>query len=157
VKTTITYEFACKALMSIGSEQRIVRLAEILFDEGGDEAFTDEQFWRLVADVWIATEGQSRYANERGFWEALWGANRPGREHAMTVWDRQTLAAMSDPIAIYRGVADCWGKGKRSHLRAFSWTTNRDKAAWFARRFTSATLSDGWARQRSPSQQSGRT
>jgi hypothetical protein len=31
---TITYEAACTALGSVGGEQRTVRLAEILFDEG---------------------------------------------------------------------------------------------------------------------------
>ncbi len=52
--------------------------------------------------------------------------------------DRPALLAAGDPLpgpgpfVVFRGVA---GRGAKRHLRGISWTADRDKAIWFAKRF----------------------
>ncbi|MDP9471923.1 MAG: hypothetical protein M3Q71_14880, partial [Chloroflexota bacterium] len=41
------------------------------------------------------------------------------------------------PLTIYRGVSSLWGeRGERITRRGVSWTEDRERAVWFARRFS---------------------
>lgn len=58
--------------------------------------------------------------------------------------DRPALLAAGDPLPgpgpfiVFRGVAGC---GAKRRLRGISWTADRDKAIWFAKRFAARGLS----------------
>jgi hypothetical protein len=118
-----------------GSLQRAVNLEAHL------AALTDAQCWKSIRDVWEDAEFPS---HNRRLWEFLWASPRPGREaFAMNEAERAALAAMPDQIAIYRGVSHAFGRGRRRHVRGLSWTLDRDRGLWFARRFT-FTPEVGW-------------
>jgi hypothetical protein len=57
--------------------------------------------------------------------------------------DRPTLLAAGDPLpgnepfTVFRGVA---GRGSKRRLRGISWTADREKAIWFAKRFVEMGL-----------------
>lgn len=93
------------------------------------------EYWRCVRMVWIDTEN----AHEcRGPWEDIWSEECPHRESVMTEEERASLAAMPERITVYRGYND------PSFEEGFSWTTNRTKGLWFAKRFRgAATLLTG--------------
>jgi hypothetical protein len=94
---------------------------------------TDEQYWDLLSEIWIDSENIRQ--NQRR-WINLLRANRAGREHMMSEADREALAAMPDQITVFQGHTDERDDG-------WSWTLDRSKAEWFARRF--AQLEDAGA------------
>ena len=59
--------------------------------------------------------------------------------------DRPALLAAGDPLpgpgpfVVFRGVA---GRGAKRRLRGLSWTADRDKAVWFAKRFAKDGAAD---------------
>lgn len=83
-------------------------------------------FWELLGDAWSDTEHP---ALQGRLWRNLWASTLPGREHVMSPEERAALAAMLDPLAIFRGV------GHRARAKGLSWTLDRFKAEWFAYRF----------------------
>lgn len=89
------------------------------------EAMSDGDYWRAVADAWQDSERQSL---SRADWRRLWLADRPGREQAMTADEHAALAALPRRVAVFRGVHLFNG------VAGLSWTFDREKAAWFARR-----------------------
>lgn len=91
----------------------------------------DEQFWHGVRDVWMDSENIREHEDE---WDELLRTDRPGREHMMDDEEREALAALPDEITVYQGHTDERDDG-------WSWTTNRQTAEWFARRF--ASMEDG--------------
>jgi hypothetical protein len=99
-----------------------------LVRERGDE-ISDEDYWDLVGDVWVDSE--NIWQNEET-WEELLGSDRPGREHMMDEEEQAALAALPDTLTVYRG---CWAEVNEDGL---SWTTDRAKAGWFAKRFADA-------------------
>lgn len=92
---------------------------------------TDKDYWRLVAEVWQNSENIHQNRTE---WIRLWNAERPGKhQYAMDAKGRKALARQPDVLTIYRGIK---GKGRNG----LSWTLDREKAIWFARRFGGETL-----------------
>jgi hypothetical protein len=85
----------------------------------------DADYWRLLADIWITTEFPNR---DRARWLNFFTSERAQRDRLMTPADHAGLATLPDPFQIFRGA------GQR-YARGMSWTTDREKAAWFARRF----------------------
>ncbi|MDF1593080.1 MAG: hypothetical protein P1P89_16315 [Desulfobacterales bacterium] len=82
---------------------------------------------------------------ERFLLRALTGCR--GNNHRWSAWDIELMLDIADrnklmeagdplpgsgPFTVYRGVA---GKGPARRLRGISWTSDFDKAVWFARRF----------------------
>ena len=86
----------------------------------------DDDYWQLVADVWIDSENIWQNMDE---WIDLLGSERPGREHMMVDDAPQTLAALGQTFTIYRG---CLREVNEDGL---SWTLDRERAEWFAHRF----------------------
>lgn len=70
-------------------------------------------------------------AQYENLWRKLWGSNRPGREAAMSDEERATLAALPDPVKVYRGVAHA------ERVDGLSWTLDRERALMFAHRAAS--------------------
>jgi len=119
------YETAKRQLWECNRSERLERFVKMLSPE-----WTDVQLGELTRDVWTDAE---RPSQECELWETIWGSPRCA---AMTNEERGTLMAMPDHLTIHRGVSDCFGRGRRRHCRGLSWTLDRDKALWFASRYT---------------------
>jgi hypothetical protein len=89
------------------------------------EELTDEEYWPLLAMIWIDSENISQFHN---LWISLLTSNRRGRDALMSSEERATLAALPDPVTVYRGFT-------HGALRGLSWTQDHVLAQWFAHRF----------------------
>lgn len=110
-----------KWLQYILIHERPWRLEALL--DVADE-MTDIEYWKTVADVWTDSENIWQNLVE---WTELLSDRRPGHEAMMTEDEKMALWAMPDEITIWRGHRD-WNQD------GWSWTVDRDKAVWFARR-----------------------
>jgi hypothetical protein len=95
-----------------------------------DLKFDDETYWSSLAAVWCDAEGPSVNTD---YWLSLMTSERPGRKE--WGWDdegRQAMAELPDdgPITIYRGT------GIPERKTGMSWTLFRERAEWFAYRFS---------------------
>lgn len=88
------------------------------------DEMTDTEYWETVADVWTDSENIWQNLDE---WGELLRDRRPGHEAMMSDDDRWHFDALPDEITIWRGHRD-WNQD------GWSWTVDRDKAEWFARR-----------------------
>jgi hypothetical protein len=97
--------------------RRVVRAAKGVWTEGTYE---------MARDVW--TDSESIYQHW-GMWVSLW-RSMPEPHCTMDADERAVFDALPDEITIYRGYA-------KGHVRlGLSWTLDRDRAEWFARRFS---------------------
>lgn len=90
-----------------------------------------EEYWELVGEVWVDSENQWEYADE---WYEMLTADPEGREF-MSDEDVRCVftltpekGGLAPETAIYRGFAH------DDALNGFSWTLDRARAKWFARR-----------------------
>jgi hypothetical protein len=91
----------------------------------------DRSYWEMVANAW--TDSENIWQN-LSRWRDLWEAKRPDKDFCMSDDERAVLASLPDTVVVYRGVH---GKGAKKRVRkGMSWTLNRDKAVWFAERFS---------------------
>ena len=92
------------------------------------EYCTDYDFhdWETIAHVW--TDSENIYETIED-WKWLWSSSHPGRENAMTPEERKALRDLPTTLNIYRGISHPNKDG------GMSWTIDRNKAEWFARRF----------------------
>lgn len=90
-----------------------------------------DTFWKLFGEVWTDTENLHAATHPL---TGMLESNRKGRNArrftVMTEEEQAALAALPDAITIYRGYAKLTGK-----RRGWAWTTDLEKARWFARRF----------------------
>jgi hypothetical protein len=86
---------------------------------------SDQDYWSLVTDFWMDSEN---IHEEPDLWDNLLHADRGSHEAMMDQDERDTLAELPDRFTVYQGHTDLRDDG-------WSWTLNRDKAIWFARRF----------------------
>jgi hypothetical protein len=87
----------------------------------------DDKYWSLLASIWTDTENGWQNLPT---WRALFWSKRPGRSHLMDADEHSTLQNLPDTVEIYRGCE------KGVNEDGISWTLNRDKAEFFANRFT---------------------
>jgi hypothetical protein len=112
--------------MAIATHERPFRAHAFLEYE---PQMPDRQYWESLAYVWMDSEKPG--VNKELF--LLWfESTRPERESLMEPSEHEEFAAMPDPIPVYRGHVARKG---RKHTSGLSWTTDRDKAVWFAKRF----------------------
>lgn len=97
------------------------------FLEVADKLPCDE-FSRLLASIY--TDSENIWQNE-DTWRGLL-ARGIDQSVSMTDSEQQALAALPDEITVYRGYAE------RGTAEGFSWTTDYDKACWFAKRLAQA-------------------
>ena len=86
---------------------------------------TDREYWDLVGMVWTDSENIWQWGS---LTRLLIGSQRPGRRYIMNKEERAALAAMPDTLTIYRGLTS------RGTRKGWSWTLDRAKAEWFAKR-----------------------
>jgi len=84
------------------------------------------EFWELLRDVWIDSENIWQNFRE---WLLLLQDPRPGRSHVMTPTERKALRALPELITVYRGCQQDLNDD------GLSWTLDRSRAEWFAKRF----------------------
>lgn len=87
--------------------------------------FDDKSYWQILATIWTLQE--QLWPNRKLFLK-LFEAPRDGRQWLMTVAERRKLENMPNQFPVYRGFIGTRGKG-------LSWTTDKKKAEWFAKRF----------------------
>ena len=83
----------------------------------------------LIASVWVDSE--NIFENFEA-WQEIWdyGFLSADRQNAlMDAEEIATLASMPDTFEIYRGTS------YRSSVKGMSWTIDKKKAIWFAKRF----------------------
>jgi hypothetical protein len=86
---------------------------------------TNKKYWKLLADVWVLSE--NIWQKEEALCE-LWNEPLPCKSNAMNAKERKAMKALPDEITIYRGACE------QHSLYGMSWTLDRDKAIWFAKR-----------------------
>ena len=86
---------------------------------------SDEQYWDLLSECWIDSEN---IRENPTVWQGLLRSKRPGRENMMSYADRELLVRFPESIEVFQGHTDERDDG-------WSWTIDRSKAEWFARRF----------------------
>ena len=86
---------------------------------------SDNHYWENLADIWIDSEN---IWQNKDLWKSALSSKRPGKSNMMQQDELDELDALPDKIKIYRGYI----KGKNQN--GFSWTTDKDKAAWFSNR-----------------------
>jgi hypothetical protein len=96
-----------------------------------DRIEDDADYWRLLREVWVMTDYPHHHIR---VWRALFSSERPGRKHLMDSdpEGRAAWAALPDEITAFPGFRQEGGH------RGLSWTTDRARAEWFARRFSFA-------------------
>jgi hypothetical protein len=87
--------------------------------------------WKLFREVWIDSETIGREIDR---WNELIRSTDDHDEYReiMTEDDLESFDAMTFPITIYRGAIEGVNE------EGLSWTVSRQKAEWFARRFSSS-------------------
>lgn len=91
------------------------------------ERLDDDSYWQLMRKTYVHSENISQ---DLDHWTRAWESGRPGREaNVMTVKEREVFESLPEWVIVYRGFRTEGGE------MGLSWTLNRHKAAWFARRF----------------------
>lgn len=85
----------------------------------------DDEWWEVVSHIWTDSEN---IWQEVGRWRSLLTGAPAG--DPMNDEERKVFDALPDEITVYRGVAAPDGMGS-----GMSWTLDREKAIWFAKRF----------------------
>lgn len=88
---------------------------------------SNKQYWRLVSDVWSDSDNIWQNLEE---WRELWNERRPCKHHAMDATERKTFTRLPREITIYRGFLE------GHSADGISWSLDRNKAIWFAKRYT---------------------
>ncbi len=88
----------------------------------------DSDYWHNLSRVWIDSEFP--YVNDR-MWRTLWNSPRPEKHWSMKANDHRMFDYLSrqPELTVWRGA------GHSLARRGLSWTTDKDKAQWFADRF----------------------
>jgi hypothetical protein len=93
------------------------------FDRIAERIEDDAVYWDCLRLTWTMDDAPGL---NHDVWTALWEA-RPGREQVMLPEERATLAALPDPVHVWRGTA------RHAEDAGWSWTTDPARAVWFAR------------------------
>ena len=83
-------------------------------------------FWETVGNVWTDSENIYESFDD---WQWVWEIDAPNIELVMDEDERTAFAALPETLEVYRGVAE------NGTEEGMSWTIDRNKAVWFAKRF----------------------
>lgn len=87
----------------------------------------DTQYWRLLSEIWIDTENQWQ---NLGKWKELLSSDRSSRHYLMDEDEDNLLRSLPEKVTIYRGCL------KGINETGLSWTLDKSKAKFFAKRFS---------------------
>ena len=91
------------------------------------DQLSDAKYWSLLSSIWTDTENAWQNLDE---WRKLFNSNRPHQERLMDRDEILALSSLPDTVKVYRGCQ------KVVNEDGISWTLKRDKAQWFATRFS---------------------
>jgi hypothetical protein len=83
-------------------------------------------YWKMVNFIWVDSEN---IFQNIATWQIVWRRRVTTRGLVMDDAELEALAKLPDVVTIYRGVQ------QERTVKGLSWTLDRDKAVWFARRF----------------------
>ena len=86
----------------------------------------DKEYWELVADVWVDSENIWQNLN---IWKRLLTQRTESKDLFMDEDDKKSFDELPDKFIVYRGYIE--GQNKKG----FSYTTDENKAKWFAKRY----------------------
>lgn len=92
------------------------------------DGLDDETYWLLLSDVWIDSENLHQ-VGDRVLRSLLEIPERGASTQMMTEAERAAFDALPEQVVVYRG----WNGGGTRH--GWSWSLDRERAEWFARRF----------------------
>ncbi len=110
----------------------------LLFVRKASKFLSVEEFSELLGEAWV----HSDYANEDDNVtkkELTQMFKTADKKALMTESELETFENLADTFVVYRGVAS----KNKSKTQAFSWTTNFDKADWFAKRWGNGVVYAG--------------
>lgn len=98
-----------------------------------DSFETEDEYWAALRSVWVDSE--NIYQN-RDTWEELWDEVTPQVRRAVHPEEEswEAFNALPAEVVIYRGYAH------EDSREGLSWTTDKEKAEWFARRHRNMTI-----------------
>jgi hypothetical protein len=94
-----------------------------LMIQGNLEHLTDEEYWKLVIDVWVLAGETTETSHSGSCWKELFEEREP---------DQSTTKDLPEEINIYRG----------GDVNGWSWSLSLETAIWFANRW--GTQKDIW-------------
>lgn len=94
-----------------------------IFDDVFD--LPPKAYWEFVDNLWTDSEQPCVHANNRMVWQMFFEEYDGKSTDHLSEEDKALFDALPDMVTVYRG----------GHREGFSWTTKKDKACWFARRF----------------------
>jgi len=98
------------------------------FGEVADE-LDDKTYWELLREIYVDSENLWQYREL----PTLLKSKRKGRKHLMDDDERRFLEKQPERLEIFRGVQEA------AYARRWSWTLNRRKGVWFAKRYPHGT------------------
>lgn len=108
---------------------------DMLWDLHDEPELADQEWWSLVGEVWVRSENQSTHP----LWDDIWASTRTGRDSVMSPVELDSLEAIqraARPIRLWRGYTLDGDDPDGDELIGWSWTSDRECAEWFARRWT---------------------
>lgn len=96
------------------------------FDEIESE-LDDKPYWEILSQIWTDTEN---FWQNMKMWKNFWRSDRPWRDSVMDDDEKKSFADLPEMITIYRGFTH--GEA----VNGLSWTLSKEKAVWFAKRFS---------------------
>jgi hypothetical protein len=94
----------------------------LLWDAAASGDLAPEEVAAVVGMVWSMAEWPERALSPRAAWLALFQA-------AGFTIDGKPAERLAGPLALYRGCT-------RGRVRGLAWTTDSERAGWFARRYS---------------------
>lgn len=94
------------------------------------DALADNEMAELLADAWVNSECPNMDVDVSKT-ELVEMFTKADKQYLMSEVERKQLAQLGDKVTVYRGVTSYNAK----NVRALSWTTDKEKAKWFAHRF----------------------
>jgi hypothetical protein len=91
--------------------------------------FDDKNYWKMISIIW--TQQEQLWPKRKWFLQ-LFKSPRSQRDHLMSAAEHRKLKSLPPTFQIYRGFIGKRGEG-------LSWSLDRTKAEWFARRFSVLT------------------
>ncbi len=87
----------------------------------------DKEYWQLLGSIWIDTE--NGWANLTK-WKKLFSSKKPFRNYLMDEDEQIVLQGLEDTVMVYRGC------DQGVNEKGLSWTLDKSKAEFFAKRFS---------------------
>ena len=105
---------------------RLDAFSDICWDLAGGE------YWELVGDIWVDSE--NIYQN-RDEWREVLESDEPEREYMSSEKDRVVFALTPEKGGLLPLTTVYRGYNYEDGLDGFSWTLDKSRAKWFAKRF----------------------